>query len=72
MSADQQDPSPDREYPEFSGNPVQRNPSQHIPAQHIPAQHIPAQHIPAQHNPPNKTKASARFRYRFYGLPNPQ
>jgi len=62
MSADQQDPSPDRENPEFSGNPVQRN----------PAQHIPAQHIPAQHNPPNKTKASARFRYRFYGSHNPQ
>jgi hypothetical protein len=67
MSADQQDPSPDRENPEFSGNPVQRN-----PAQHIPAQHIPAQHIPAQHNLPNKTKASARFRYRFYSSPNPQ
>jgi hypothetical protein len=55
MSADQQDPSPDRENPEFSGNPVQRN----------PAQHIPAQHIPAQHNPPNKTKAPARFRYKI-------
>ena len=62
MSADQQDPSPDRENPEFSGNSAQRN----------PAQHIPAQHIPAQHNLPNKTKASARFRYRFYSSPNPQ
>ncbi len=67
MSADQQDPSPDRENPEFSGNPVQ-----HIPAQHIPVQRNPAQHIPAQHNPPNKTKPPARFRYRFYGSPNPQ